>query len=133
MTYLLVDTDVVSIVFRHGDPRKPRCEKYLTDRRLAISFMTLAELFVWPRANNWGAARRASLDEHISRYTIVLPDEETCRVWADINNECDTAGLAISPTDAWIAATAVRWDLELVTGDFRDYAGVSKLKVVPVE
>jgi predicted nucleic acid-binding protein len=34
--------------------------------------------------------------------------------------------------DAWIAATAIRWDLPLVTADYRDFEHVRALTLVPV-
>jgi tRNA(fMet)-specific endonuclease VapC len=105
----------------------------LSERQVAISFMTLAELLVWPRANNWGAARKTALEERVGSYTLLMPDKDTCRLWADIRTECQAAGSPIAPNDAWIAATAKRWDLQLVTGNFRDYVAVSGLKLVPIE
>ncbi len=95
--------------------------------------MTLAELLAWPRSNNWGAARTATLRDYLKDYTVLLPDEETCAVWSEVRVECSRAGRPISANDAWIAATAKQWDLELVTANFRDYAGVSGLKVVPID
>jgi tRNA(fMet)-specific endonuclease VapC len=98
-----------------------------------IAFMTLAEILVWPRKNNWGATRTAELRNRLSDYTVLHPDEETCEIWSEVIVECKLAGRPIYPNDAWIAAIARQWDLELVTANFRDYAGVSGLKLIPIE
>jgi predicted nucleic acid-binding protein len=34
--------------------------------------------------------------------------------------------------DAWIASTARQWSVPLVTTDFRDYAAIDDLDVVPI-
>jgi predicted nucleic acid-binding protein len=43
----IVDTKVVSMIFK-GDSRAPRYRLLTDGRLLAISFMTLAELELWP-------------------------------------------------------------------------------------
>jgi predicted nucleic acid-binding protein len=129
----LVDTDVVSILFSGTDPRWVACAQAVSGRESIISFVTLAELLAWPKSNNWGAARAAALREYLGDYTVLLPDEQTCEVWSEIRVECSLAGRPISQNDAWVAAIARQWDIELLTGNFRDYVGVSGLRVVPIE
>lgn len=50
---LLVDTDVLSFLFR-GDSRAEQFRPHLRGRALAVSFMTVAELYRWMRERNWG-------------------------------------------------------------------------------
>jgi len=38
----------------------------------------------------------------------------------------------IQTADAWIASAACQWGCPLVTTDFRDYAAVDDLDVVPI-
>ena len=133
MNPCLVDTDVISILFRNGDRRMAACEQAVVGRESVIAFMTLAELLVWPRRNNWGAVRTSALRDYLADYTVLLPDEETCGVWSEITVECKLAGRPILPNDAWIAAIARQWDLDLVTANFGDYAGVSGLKLIPIK
>src|SRR6266849_1374808 len=45
------------------------------DRPLVISFMTRAELLLWPAANDWGLHRRNALEEHTALYLTLYPDE----------------------------------------------------------
>ena len=99
---------------------------------MVISFMTRAELMLWPVTNNWGESRRAALSQHIALYTTLYPDERTCAIWAELVNRCRRTGQSIQTADAWIASTAQQWGVPLVTTDFRDYAAIDDLDVVPI-
>jgi tRNA(fMet)-specific endonuclease VapC len=129
----VVDTDATSVLFRTTDPRKRKCDEIVAGAELVISFMTRAELLLWPRANQWGAARTTSLLRYVRGYVTLWPDEETCHIWAEICARCRAAGRPISAADAWIAATAKQWDLPLVTGNHHDFEAVAGLVLVPIE
>jgi predicted nucleic acid-binding protein len=42
------------------------------------------------------------------------------------------AGQPIQTADAWSASAARQWRVPLVTADFRDYAAIGDLDVVPI-
>ena len=132
MNVLLLDTNVVSILFNKNHSLRPACIEAVTGRQLVISFMTLAGLLLWPAANNWGASRRDALATHVGLYTALYPDRRTCGIWSEIVDHCRRAGRPIHSADAWIASTALQWRIPLVTGDFRDYAVIEDLEVVPI-
>jgi predicted nucleic acid-binding protein len=94
--------------------------------------MTRAELSLWPAANNWGASRRAALEEHIALYLTLYADERTCAIWAAVVDQCRRAGQPIQTADAWIAASARQWNCPLVTTDFKDYDAIEDLDIVPI-
>lgn len=73
MNVLLLDTNVVSVLFNKNHSLRPACLEAVAGRQLVISFMSLAELLLWPAANNWGASRRAALETHLDRYTTLYP------------------------------------------------------------
>src|ERR1039457_1605047 len=77
--------------------------------------MTRAELLLWPAANNWGASRRAALEEHTAFYLTLYPDESTCAIWSDVVDQCRRAGQPIQTADAWIAASARQWGCPLTS------------------
>jgi hypothetical protein len=56
MTHVVVDTDVVSFIFKNH-PIGALYEADLAGCTLLISFMTLAELDRWAIQSNWGPAR----------------------------------------------------------------------------
>lgn len=132
MSVLLVDTNIVSILFNRNHPLRRACIEAVGGHQLIISFMSRAELLLWPVANNWGEARRTSLQQHMDLYLAVYPDERTCAIWANIVSQCRRAGHPIQTADAWIASTARQWGCPLVTTDFRDYAAVEDLNIVPI-
>jgi tRNA(fMet)-specific endonuclease VapC len=126
---VLVDTGVVSYMFR-GDTRAERYHPHLDGRRLAVSFMTVAELDRWVRQRNWGASRRASLEAYLHRFSVYLVDRALCAEWADVSDAARRVGRPIQTADAWIAATALRYGLPLVTHNAADYAGVSGITLL---
>ena len=132
MNVLLLDTNVVSILFNRNHSLRQTCIEAVAGHQLVISFMTRAELLLWPAANNWGAARRAALEEHMALYLTLFPDERTCAIWAAVLDQCRRAGQPIQTADAWIAASALQWTCPVVTADFRDYAAIEDLGVVPI-
>jgi predicted nucleic acid-binding protein len=129
---LLVDTNVVSIFFNRNHVLRQHCIDVVDGHQLVMSFMTLAELKLWPVANNWGSGRRNALEQPTSLYLTLYPDERTCAIWATIVDECRSAGQPIQTADAWIASAALHWSCPLVTRDFRDYSAVANLNVVPI-
>jgi predicted nucleic acid-binding protein len=132
VSVLLLDTNVVSILFNRNHTLRPYCIKAVAGRQLAIAFMTRAELLLWPTANNWGEQRRSTLVQHLALYTTLYPDERTCDIWVKVVDRCRRAGKPIQTADAWIASTARQWELPLVTADFGDYEAIDDLEVVPI-
>lgn len=132
MSALLLDTNVMSILFNRNHTLRQTCIDVVAGHQLVISFMTQAELLLWPATNNWGAARRGDLDRHMALYLTLYPDDRTCAVWSQVVDQCRRAGQRIQAADAWIASAAVQWSCPLVTTDFRDYAAISGLDVVPI-
>lgn len=97
MTAVLLDTNIVSYLFK-SDTRAKLYAPYLLDRELAISLMTVAELFQWAAIRNWGQPRRERLEQLLERYTFLPVDLDLCRYWAEIRAIRSKSGLPISPT-----------------------------------
>ena len=116
METVLLDTDVVSFLLK-GDSRAEAYVPHLQDRRLALSFMTVAELYQWAAVRNWGARRRQQLDQTLRTYLILPFDIEVCRHWGEVRAASRRQGRPISPQDAWIAASALHHRIALVTGN----------------
>ncbi len=59
MTGVVVDTDVVSLIFK----RHSLADKYLDiieGQNVVVSFMTLAELALWAERRSWGGEAKAA-------------------------------------------------------------------------
>jgi len=103
MSVLLVDTNVVSILFNRRHSLRQACIGAVTGPQLLISFMTRSELLLWPAANSWGEPRRTALEQHMSLY-LTVSDERTCAIWAEVVDRCRRIGQRIQTADAWIAS-----------------------------
>ena len=132
MRVLVLDTNVVSILFKPDHSLHQTCLAIVAGYQWFISFMTRAELLLWPRVSGWGSRRREELIHHIDLCTTLPPDDETCVCWADIMANSRTAGRPITAADAWVAAAAIQLDLALVTADYRDFEHLDGLTLVPV-
>lgn len=128
MATILLDTDVFSFVLK-GDSRASAYAQLIQGQRLVLSFMTVAELFQWARVRRWGNRRISHLEQALTTYLIVPADIEMCRLWGQVRAERQSIGLPISPQDAWIAATALRHNLPLVTHNAADFEKIASLDV----
>jgi predicted nucleic acid-binding protein len=73
---VLVDTDVVSMIFKQ-DTRASRLERHLIGAQRAISFVSRAELALWPLRANWGPANRR-FERFLKDYVVLPYDDVLC-------------------------------------------------------
>ena len=132
MTTLIVDTDVVSFLLK-DDTRAQLYRPHLQGKTLALSFMTVAELYQWAYVRNWGERKLTRLEEQLHRYVIVPFDNELCKQWARICVRRRQLGRPISVQDAWVAATALRHGCRLVTHNGDDFSEIAGLEVISEE
>jgi tRNA(fMet)-specific endonuclease VapC len=126
---VVVDTDVMSYVFKK-DTRADLYERHLAGKELIISFVTLGELHRWAIKRNWGTAKRRKLEEYLSPILVYHSDDNLCLRWAEITENGRSRGRPVQPADAWIAATALLYDLPLITHNRWDFDGIPGLKVI---
>lgn len=124
---MLLDTNIVSFMFK-----KHRLSNdyfpMLLGRDLAISFQTKAELEAGSLVAIWSHARRIKLDTFLEQYSLIHSDDDICSWWAYV--QFVRQSQPISTNDAWIAATALSYDLELVTHNPKDFRGIPGLRVL---
>lgn len=129
METVLLDTDVVSFLLK-GDSRAKAYAPHLQERRLALSFMTVAELYQWAAVRNWGARRKRQLEQTLRTYLILPFDIAVCRQWGEVRALCRRKGRPISAQDAWIAASALHHRISLVTHNLADFENIDGLDVI---
>ena len=129
MNAAIVDTDVVSMIFK-GDSRVQGYRPHISGRLLGISFMTLAELERWSLERSWGAARKAELEQHLTRYAVLPVSRELCAKWAEVTWKARMKGRPIQSADAWIAASALHYQVPLITNNTSDYAVIDGLRLL---
>lgn len=130
MTVILLDTNVVSFVFK-GDSRAQLYFDALQDKQPAVSFMTVAELYQWAAIREWGEERTRRLTQTLQETYLVLSfDFALCQLWGSLRAQRRILGDPISPQDAWIAATAFYYDIPLITHNPKDFKNIPHLTVV---
>jgi predicted nucleic acid-binding protein len=131
-TAAVVDTMVLSYLML--DPLPPLARAYrdhhLVGLRLIVAAQTAAELRAGARLASWGDRRMAALEDRLSRLRVAGVDGATIDAYAELKHNCVKAGHALGAKahdgDRWIAATARRYDIPLVSHDsiFRNVAGL---------
>jgi tRNA(fMet)-specific endonuclease VapC len=119
MNAAIIDTDVVSMLFK-GDSRARRYRGHISGRLLGISFMSLAELERWPL-------------ERLTRYVVLPASRELCFKWAEVSWEARRKGRPIQTADAWIAASALHYQVPLITHNVGDYEMISHLQLLTAD
>src|ERR1044071_6318567 len=116
MTEVVVDTDVVSYVFK-THPFGSHYRSELAGRIALISFMTVAEIERWVLQYRWGNQRIQSLRAFLRRFTVVPSSPDLCRKWAEVMVTAQAAGRRLESADAWIASTALLHNAALLTNN----------------
>ena len=116
MKIVVLDTNVSSFIFG-ARPEFALYEDDCRDRRLEVSFQTVAELLQGAEKKKWGAARRRALRVFIATLRVVPYDMDLVKAWAHVTAEAIEKGRALTDGDGWIAATAVYRRATLVTHD----------------
>jgi tRNA(fMet)-specific endonuclease VapC len=126
---LVVDTDVASYLFKK-DTRAALYAPHLAGHMLTISFQTLAELELWALSAGWGARRKQQLQQHLRRYIVQDSSPALCRRWAEIIDDGRRRGRPVATADAWVAATALFLNVQLVTNNESHFSPIPGLTVI---
>lgn len=126
MAGVLVDTDVLSFTLKR-DSRAALYHQHLDGNRLHVSFATVAELYRWAIHRRWGARRVEELRAVLRGCVILRSDDRMAWEWARVMS---IPGRPITPGDAWVAATALRHHLALVTHNRKHFEHIPGLTVI---
>lgn len=119
----MVDTNIVIYLLGGGQRAQPY-EPYLKGQIAAISFQTVGELRYAALRRGYGTERTEALERMIRRFTVLVGDEATTREWARLKRKAEVEGLSKSCEDLWIAASASRHALPLLTRDSDFYTAL---------
>lgn len=126
---ILVDTDVVSYIF-NKHTQAQFFQPYLSNKSLAVSFITVAQLFYGAYHANWGNNQLSKLENHLKNYVVLPYDYDVCLKWATIRNDCEKMGHPIESADCWIAACALRYDCALATNNGKHFKDIKELSLI---
>ena len=132
---IVIDTNVFSADLVPGARLTDLYEPLVVGRLGFISFQTAAEVRYGALRRGWGEARTRRLEAKLQRTTILQSGPELIQTWAELRVACAEIGHALAQSehnaDRWIAASAVRLGIPLVTDD-RIFRGVPGLEVETV-
>jgi tRNA(fMet)-specific endonuclease VapC len=126
---VLLDTNIVSYIMKDS-PLAAAYIPYIQDALVAISFITVGELYYGAEHANWGEIKRKKLETELRNYVVVPYDHEIARCYGRLVAERRRGGNPIDPNDAWIAACAARHSVPLVTHNTRHFEGISSLELI---
>jgi len=126
---LILDTCVVSYLMRGGAEARLYLP-HVQGKLLAISFITVGELYFGAEKARWGEQKRRQLETTLRNFVVVPYDHEIARCYGRLVAERQRIGAPVAPNDAWIAACAVRHRVPLVTHNPRDFTRISELTVI---
>jgi predicted nucleic acid-binding protein len=127
MNALVLDTNIVSYLMR-GDTRAEPYRRHFEGKTLAVSFMTLGELYEGAYRRGWSQEKLRRLQEQIKSYVVIPFSPLLCETWGRIRADRKHSPIAVD--DAWIAATAVAHGCPLVTHNPNDFTGITGLHTI---
>jgi predicted nucleic acid-binding protein len=118
---IVIDTDVFSSDLSPGARLTPLYAPIIAGRPAFISFQTAAELRYGAIHRGWGAARLLKLETKLAKAQLVHSGQDLVNVCAELRARCTAVGHALAQkdhnADLWIAATAIRLGISLVSND----------------
>jgi tRNA(fMet)-specific endonuclease VapC len=120
---VVVDTMVMSALVNaaYRPARAAAYRSVIDGRPVMISFATVTELRYGALKAGWGELRLHGLERDLARVVIVQPDDQLMELCAGLRTDCERAGLALGQkvheADRWIASTAMRLGVELISDD----------------
>lgn len=130
MQYLLDTTWAVE--YLRGRPAFVVAVDERRARGLALSFVTLAELFSGV-ARSTDAKAEKMLRRFLRGVRLVGVDEGICRIWGEEDARLSRGGERIGDLDLFVAATALARDLTVCTQNRKHFERVRNLKIESVE
>lgn len=126
----LLDTDIV-IDFLKGRPGVVELVRELADEGLAVSVITVAELCEGVYGSDDEEEHLAGAVDFLTGVHVLTIDDETARTFGRLRAHLRKQGRLIDNFDLLIAATCLRHDLVLHTGNTRHFERIERTQLVP--
>jgi tRNA(fMet)-specific endonuclease VapC len=127
----LVDTDW-AVHWLHGHQRIRQRMEELRGRGLALSAVSLAELWEGVHYSRDPLQSEHGLNDFLRRVSFVSIDEETCKLFGKERGRLRAAGKRVADFDLIIGVTARRHDLTLLTNNRRHFENIEGLRIESV-
>ena len=130
LTYL-VDTDWV-VHYLNGRQDIVARLDVLKHQGLGLSTVALGELYEGVYYSRDAEEDERGLQAFLHGVTLVSLDEETAKIFGRQRGKLRAGGLLIGDSDIWIAATALQYNLTLLTNNRRHFERVEGLRIESV-
>lgn len=128
MESVVLDTDAATHLQRGSLPAG--LEEQVGKATVALTFVTVGELFQGAVHAAWGTRRVAALELFVSRLPIIPFSLAVARTWGDLCGEALRRGRRVPANDAWVAACCITHDLPLLTFNRRHFDELPGLRLV---
>jgi predicted nucleic acid-binding protein len=126
---VVLDTDVASHLMRGTLPAA--LVAHLSGKALAVTFVTVGELWRGATHAGWGNRRRSALAGWMERRTVIEGSERVAQTWGELTGDALHAGRPLPANDAWVAACCLVHASALATLNVRHYAAIDDLRLIP--
>ncbi len=107
MDAVLLDTDVFSYLTRTHDTRGDAYRPHVAGKTVAISFITVGEIYFGAEKRKWGKQTLHAFLERLKAVVVVPSDHDVCREYGKLKASLREAGMVIADNDLWIAACSI--------------------------
>ncbi len=121
----LLDTNIVAAYFN----QEPSIQQHLEKITVFVPSIVIGELYFGAYQSQRVAENTKRIKEFAEIATVLSCDADTGDHYGQIRLQLKTRGRPIPENDIWIAATALRYDLTLVTRD-EHFKEVDRLRLV---
>jgi tRNA(fMet)-specific endonuclease VapC len=126
--HYLVDTDWVVHYLKGRQPFVERLQT-LRSQGLAISVITLGELYEGVYGATEPEKKEQGLKDFLQGVIVLGLDEETCRIFGQERRRLRRAGNLPGDMDLFIGATALRYNLTVLTNNRNHFERIEGLRV----
>ncbi|NOR44192.1 MAG: PIN domain-containing protein [Candidatus Delongbacteria bacterium] len=116
---ILLDTDVCIEILRGNEiviEKRSYCEE-----KVAISFMTIAELFYGAERSNYRSKNINLIEEFILTVDIINTDVEILKKFGELKSDLYKNNILLPDADILIASTALINCSKLITGNIKHF------------
>ena len=129
MGTILLDTDVASYIIKDV-PTATVFRPIVLGNRVAVSFMTLAEIHEGIHRSQWGETKKRKILDGLRQFVLLPFTINVCEIWGRIRAERKQQPISVG--DAWIAATAIAYKLPFLTNNVKHFQDITGLHILRV-
>ncbi|MBM3473221.1 MAG: type II toxin-antitoxin system VapC family toxin [Armatimonadetes bacterium] len=124
-----LDANVLIYIAKRTE-RGRRYQRHLQSAIPVVPFPSAAEVLLNARRTSNRTFTERFWWQEFAVCTLLVPDLETCSIWAALAGETREEGRPYQDNDIWIAACALQHDLPLMTHNPRHFEHIEGLRLI---